>query len=157
MKLQSSLLTALASIITVNIVVLSDSASHKTFAETVSLPGMVTRATSSSVKVLASGNFVDSEHPTKGLAEVFTQNGRNYLRLDKAFRSDEGPDVFVLLHREDSPKEYKKSDYVSLGRLQKTKGKQLYKISNEVDITEFKSVVIWCRKFNATFGYAPFK
>jgi hypothetical protein len=38
MKLQSSLLTALASIITVNIVVLSDSAFHKTFAETVSLP-----------------------------------------------------------------------------------------------------------------------
>jgi Electron transfer DM13 len=157
MKLQSSLLTALASIITANIVVLSDSAFHKTFAETASLPVIVAKATFSPVKVLTSGNFVDSEHPTKGLAEIVTQNGKNYLRLNKAFRSDEGPDVFVLLHREDSPKEYKKSDYVSLGRLQKTKGKQLYRIPNEVNITEFKSVVIWCRQFNATFGYAPLK
>jgi Electron transfer DM13 len=155
MKLQLSLLTALASIITVNIVVLSDSAFHKTSAETVSSSAIVANATSSPVKVLASGNFVDSEHPTKGLAEIVTQNGKNYLRLNKAFRSDEGPDVFVLLHREDLPKEYKRSDYVSLGRLQKTKGKQLYRIPTGVDITEFKSAVIWCRQFNATFGYAP--
>jgi hypothetical protein len=155
MKLQSLLLTALASITTISIVALSDSASHKIFAETVSPPTIVAKATFSPVKVLASGNFVDSEHPTKGLAEIVTQNSKQYLRLNKAFRSDEGPDVFVLLHREDSPKEYKESDYVSLGRLQKIKGKQLYKISNKIDITEFKSVVIWCRKFNATFGYAP--
>jgi hypothetical protein len=157
MKLQLPLLTALTSVITIGIVVMSDSVLRKTSAEVVSAPATVANARFSPVKVLASGNFVDSEHPTKGLAEIVTQNGKNYLRLNKAFRSDEGPDVFVLLHREDSPKEYKKSDYVSLGRLQKTKGKQLYRIPNEVNITEFKSVAIWCRQFNATFGYAPLK
>jgi hypothetical protein len=155
MKFQTSLLMALTSLVTVNTVVLSAGIFHKTHAEPVSLPSMVANATFSPVKVLASGNFVDSEHPTKGLAEVVTQNGKNYLRLNKAFKSDEGPDVFVLLHREDSPKKYKKSDYVSLGRLQKIRGKQLYKIPQQVNISEFKSVVIWCRQFNATFGFAP--
>jgi Electron transfer DM13 len=155
MKIQTSLLMALTSLITVNTVVLSTGIFHKTHAEQVSFPSMVANATFSPVKVLASGNFVDSEHPTKGLAEVVTQNGKNYLRLNKAFKSDEGPDVFVLLHREDSPKKYKKSDYVSLGRLQKIRGKQLYRIPQQVNVSEFKSVVIWCRQFNATFGFAP--
>ncbi len=155
MKFQTPLLMALVSVVTVNGVVLSDAASHYTHAEVVSSPSTAASAAPSAVEVLASGNFVDSEHPTKGLAEIVTQNGKKYLRLNKAFRSDEGPDVFVLLHREDSPKKYKKSDYVSLGRLQKTRGKQLYRIPQQVDITEFKSVVIWCRQFNATFGYAP--
>ncbi len=155
MKLQTPLRIALASIISVNTVMFFDTAFRKTHAEVVSSPAMVARATFSPVEVLASGNFVDSEHPTKGLAEIVTQNGKKYLRLNKAFKSDDGPDVFVLLHREDSPKKYKKSDYISLGRLQKIRGKQLYRIPNSVDITGFKSVVIWCRQFNATFGYAP--
>ncbi len=155
MKFQTSLLMAVATMVTMSTVVLSEAAFHQSHAEVVSLSEKVANAASSPVEVLASGNFVASEHPTTGLAEVVTQNGKKYLRLNEAFRSGEGPDVFVLLHREGLPKKYKKSDYVSLGRLQKTKGKQLYKIPNGVDITEFKSVVIWCRKFNATFGYAP--
>jgi hypothetical protein len=155
MKFQTLLLTALTSMVTVNTVVLSAGAFQNTPVQAVSVPTMVANATFSPVKVLASGNFMASEHPTKGLAEVVTQNGKNYLRLDKAFRSEEGPDVFVLLHREDSPKSYKKSDYVRLGRLQKVRGKQLYRIPPQVNIGEFKSVVIWCRQFNATFGFAP--
>lgn len=155
MKFQILLLTAFATMGAANTVLLSDGAFNKIHAEVVSPPTIVSKVVFSPVKVLASGNFVDSEHPTKGLAEVVTQNGKNYLRLNKAFRSNEGPDVFVLLHRENSPKSYKTSDYVSLGRLKKLKGKQLYRIPVGVDITEFKSVVIWCRQFNATFGFAP--
>jgi hypothetical protein len=155
MRFLTLLLTTAASTISVGTAVLSDAAFHQTHAEAVSPPAIVAEATLSQVKVLASGTFVDSEHPTKGLAEIFTKNGKNYLRLNEEFRSDEGPDVFVLLHREDSPKKYKKSDYIKLGRLQKTKGKQQYKIPDGVDITKFKSAVIWCRQFNATFGYAP--
>ena len=107
-----------------------------------------------SVTTLASGSFVASEHPTTGLAEIVMQNGKKYLRLNKEFKSEDGPDVFVLLHRQDAPKDYKRSNYVSLGRRQKISGKQLYRIPAGVDITEYKSVVIWCRKFNATFGFA---
>jgi Electron transfer DM13 len=155
MKFQTLLLTACLTTFTVNTVTLLDGAFQGTHAEVASPSGVVDKAQPSSAKVLASGNFVASEHPTKGLAEVISQNGKNFLRLSKEFKSDEGPDLFVLLHREDSPKNYKKSDYVSLGRLKKVKGKQLYSIPKGVDITEFKSVVVWCKQFNATFGFAP--
>jgi hypothetical protein len=105
--------------------------------------------------VLASGNFEKSEHPTSGVAQIVIQNGKKYLKFDSSFQSDSGPDLFVILHRQDSPKSYGKADYVSLGRLKKVSGQQMYAIPNGVNITKFKSVVIWCKKFNATFGFAP--
>ena len=104
---------------------------------------------------LASGSFVNSEHPTQGMVAIINKGGQKYLKFDRSFKSDSGPDLFVLLHRQDAPKQYQKSDYLSLGRLQKVAGTQMYKIPAGVDVKQFKSVVIWCRKFNATFGFAP--
>lgn len=65
-------------------------------------------------------------------------------------------DVFVILHRSDAPPTYgiKKQDYASIARLQKTSGNQRYAIPNNVPSADFKSVAVWCRKFNATFCYA---
>jgi Electron transfer DM13 len=105
--------------------------------------------------ILASGNFEKSEHPTSGTAQITIQNGKKYLKFDSSFKSESGPDLFVILHRQDSPTSYGKADYVSLGRLKKVAGQQMYSIPNGVDVAKFKSVVIWCRKFNATFGFAP--
>jgi hypothetical protein len=104
---------------------------------------------------LASGDFQKSEHPTSGNAQIVMQSGKKYLKFDGNFQSDDGPDLFVVLHRQASPKNYGKADYVNLGRLKKVSGRQMYIIPNGVNIGHFKSVVIWCRKFNATFGFAP--
>ncbi len=105
--------------------------------------------------VAQSGQFVTAEHETQGNARIVTENGQRYLEFDAAFRSDDGPDLFVLLHREATPTNYKNGDFVRLGRLQTTSGKQRYAIPADVSVNEFKSAVIWCRAFNATFGFAP--
>ncbi|MBW4513754.1 MAG: DM13 domain-containing protein [Timaviella obliquedivisa GSE-PSE-MK23-08B] len=106
--------------------------------------------------VAQSGQFVASEHPTEGTARIVTENGKRYLVFDQAFKSDEGPDLFVLLHRDQMPQTYDAQNYISLGRLQSVKGEQRYAIPDDVDLANFQSAVIWCRQFNATFGYAPF-
>lgn len=105
--------------------------------------------------VLASGEFIKSEHLTTGMAQIVIKNGQKYLKFDSNFKSESGPDLFVILHRQSSPKRYSARDYKSLGRLQQVAGQQMYKIPNGVNVSQYKSVVIWCRKFNATFGYAP--
>lgn len=109
------------------------------------------------VQALQTGAFISAEHPTEGKAHIVTREGKNYLVLDEAFKSDDGPDLFVLLHRSQSPQSYAEQDYVSLGRLQNVSGQQWYEIPADVDPATFQSAVIWCRQFNATFGYAPFK
>lgn len=103
-----------------------------------------------------SGQFVASEHPTDGTARIVTENGKRYLVFDQAFATDEGPDLFVLLHQDQMPQTYDAQNYISLGELQSIKGEQRYAIPDDVDLANFQSVVIWCRQFNATFGYAPF-
>ena len=98
--------------------------------------------------------FVGAAHPTSGSASIVEVDGQSYLEFDSAFSSSDGPDLFVLLHAEASPESYSPDNYVSLGRLQQVAGAQRYAIPENIDISAFKSAVIWCRQFDVTFGYA---
>jgi hypothetical protein len=99
-------------------------------ASVISTPVSTSPATSSALK---SGQFVTAEHTTEGAARIVTEDGKRYLVLDSAFMT-----------------------YISLGELKNVKGEQRYAIPDDADLDTFRSVVIWCRMFNATFGYAPF-
>ncbi|MBW4692763.1 MAG: DM13 domain-containing protein [Lyngbya sp. HA4199-MV5] len=110
-----------------------------------------------------SGRFVSGEHETTGTARIVTANGKQTLELDQSFKtSTQGPDLFVILHRSDhvlkttKPPAYplQQQDYVVVSPLQKYSGAQQYTIPNTIQLANYKSVVIWCRSFNATFGVA---
>jgi Electron transfer DM13 len=103
-----------------------------------------------------SGMFVAVEHPTQGAVSIVKENGKRYLVFDKNFKSDMGPDLYVILHRTAIlPKGgLKKQDYTTIGRLQKVSGTQRYAIPNNINLANYRTVVVWCRSFNATFGYA---
>ncbi len=105
------------------------------------------------------GTFKAAEHPTQGMVQVVTDNGKRFLEFDQAFKTDNGPDLFVILHRSDAPpvSGIKEQDYVRIARLQKVSGTQRYALPDNVNLADFGSVAIWCRAFNATFGYAPLR
>lgn len=107
----------------------------------------------------ASGTFKAGEHPTQGAVSVVTEQGKRYLEFNQNFKTDQGPDLFVILYRTDTPPKsgIKQKDYVSIARLQKNNGSQRYALPDKVKLADFGSVAIWCRKFNATFGYASLK
>ncbi|MFB2895643.1 DM13 domain-containing protein [Aerosakkonemataceae cyanobacterium BLCC-F50] len=116
--------------------------------------------------VVKSGTFVSGEHPTSGIVRLITKNGKSSLELDQSFKtSNMGPDLVVILHRSANvlgstkPPSYpiKQGDYVILASLKKFSGMQSYPIPDSVNLADYKSVAIWCRKFNATFGTATFK
>lgn len=109
---------------------------------------------------LASGTFVAGEKPTTGSARIVTENGHRYLELDAAFStSDQGPDLHVLLDTPERPPQTYENlgSALNLGSLHDYNGAQRYPIPDSVNLTSFKSVVIWCRMANATFGYAPLR
>lgn len=111
-----------------------------------------------SSSVAMSGSFVAGEKPTTGTAQIISEGGHNFLELDGAFStSDQGPDLHVLLDpAETPPKTYEDMNSpVNLGKLHNYTGTQRYPIPDAIDPAQFKSVVIWCRMANATFGYAP--
>lgn len=108
--------------------------------------------------IAAAGTFVAAEKPTTGTARIVVEKGQRYLVLDSAFQtSNQGPDLHVVLDPSNKPPaQYQDpTQYVNLGKLQKFNGEQRYPIPAAVDLSKFKSVGIWCRMANATFGYAP--
>ncbi|MGK7875523.1 MAG: DM13 domain-containing protein [Xenococcaceae cyanobacterium] len=108
-------------------------------------------------EILRSGTFVTTEqdHPTTGTGRIVNENGQRYVEFDSAFRTASGPDVQVILHRSDVvPVKVSEPDYVTLAPLKSFNGAQRYEIPASLNLDEFKSVAIWCRKFNVTFGYA---
>ncbi|KAB8331387.1 DM13 domain-containing protein [Scytonema tolypothrichoides VB-61278] len=110
--------------------------------------------------IAASGSFVKAEKPTTGTARIITENGQQYLVFDSSFKtSNQGPDLHVLLDSsEKPPMNYQNfSSYVNLGKLQKFNGEQRYPIPAAINVSNFKSAVIWCRMANATFGYASLR
>lgn len=103
-----------------------------------------------------SNQFVSVEHPTQGQAKIIEVDGQKYLELGQDFQSDRGPALEVILHQDNSVGlQIKPDSYVSLGELQAFNGTQRYLIPENVDLTAYQSVAIWCEQFNATFGYAP--
>ena len=124
-----------------------------------SQPSLLAKAAAADVslrdKATRSAAFVGGAgHTVAGGARIVEEAGQQYLEFDGNFQSDDGPDLFVLLHREAVPTAYADSDYTNLGRLQRVAGTQRYKIPAGVDIDAFSSAVIWCRQFDVTFGYA---
>jgi hypothetical protein len=111
-----------------------------------------------------SGSFVSAEHTTNGKASIVQENGTYFIELDEAFKTSEnGPDLFVILHRSPNilniskPPDYAiaEGDYALIAPLKSFNGKQRYEIPKNFQPDKYKSVAIWCRKFNATFGFAP--
>ncbi|WP_009634363.1 DM13 domain-containing protein [Synechocystis sp. PCC 7509] len=103
----------------------------------------------------AIAKFVTVSHSTEGGVRVITANGKRYLEFDETFKTEGGPDVLVLLHRDRQPKEYQQQKFISLGHIQKFSGTQRYTIPDNVNLADFRSVVVRCRLFSVTFGYAP--
>ncbi len=105
--------------------------------------------------LLASGKFVTiADHTTLGTVEIFQKDNRTYVRLANDFSTQKGPDLKVLLHKQNNPQSYDQRDYVLLGNLKNLKGTQVYEIPEGMVLDDYASVVVWCQKFNVTFGTA---
>ena len=105
--------------------------------------------------VLATGRFVRVDKSTSGSVKIVESNGQRYLELLSDFRTSRGPQLEVILHRNQRvPNSIRRQDYITLSPLKSLTGTQRYLIPNNVDLNDFKSVAIWCRQFNVTFGYA---
>ncbi len=111
-------------------------------------------------KVLASGSLISHEHGTSGKVAVLQlPDGSRILRLENLDTSD-GPDLKVWLSdAEVVPGRagwhvFDDGRYQTLGRLKGNHGNQNYPIPASVELKDFRSVAIWCDRFNVSFGAA---
>lgn len=128
-----------------------------------SSPAPRTVSAPQSPTVLARGRFVSHEHHTRGTVAVLElADGNRVLRIEGLDTSD-GPDLEVWLTDAavvEGRKGWRVFDdgrYVDLGDLKGNKGNQNYPIAADVDLSAYRSVSIWCDRFNVSFGAAELR
>ena len=117
-------------------------------------------AANSSAQVVESGTFSGVMHPTSGTASIYrTADGDRILRFTN-FKTSNGPDVHVYLVAVNDAKDsatVKGADFVDLGTMKGNIGDQNYTLDRDLDLTKYRTVSIWCKRFAVNFGAAPLK
>lgn len=111
-----------------------------------------------SEQILLQGSFYNVAHVGSGEALLYQlADGSRILRLQN-FSVDNGPDLYVYLVPVDPVPSGSGSEIAgsySLGRLKGNSGDQNYEILADLDLSQYRSVVIWCQAFAVPFSAAP--
>jgi hypothetical protein len=109
--------------------------------------------------VLGSGQFteIDAVHKGQGKATIYTlPDGKRVLRFEE-FRVTNGPDLYVYLAGHAAPRDSRQLHAGAaheVARLKGNAGDQNYELPDGLDLTAFKSVVIYCKQFSVVFSTA---
>jgi Electron transfer DM13 len=100
------------------------------------------------------GAFYHVVHTGSGTAKLLRQpNGTYTIRLEN-FVTENGPLLEVYLSsavKPTSSTSVSSSSNINLGVLKSTNGSQNYAVPANVDVAQYKSVVIWCKTFSVNF------
>lgn len=108
--------------------------------------------------LLATGTFIhanpsDPVHYGSGGVSVYERT----LFLEPDFEVGPGPKYHVYLVDQPEIRQssaVREADFVDLGQLRSFSGSQRYPIPDGVDLTRFRSVVIWCETFSVLISPA---
>ena len=107
---------------------------------------------------VASGAFYGIAHPTEGTATIYRiGDGSRVLRFTN-FKTSNGPDVRVYLVAADDAKDsasVESAGFIDLGSIKGNIGDQNYTLGPEVDLSKYRAVSVWCKRFSVNFGAAP--
>lgn len=109
-------------------------------------------------RVLRRGSFRSGEHHTTGRASLLRlADGRTFVRLEDLDTSN-GPAVRIWLSAapaSSSDGVVEHSAHLDIGGLKANHGNQNYAVPTGSDVAQYRSVVVWCRRFDVVFGSAP--
>ncbi|CAN5440672.1 DM13 domain-containing protein [soil metagenome] len=101
---------------------------------------------------LKQGMFIGiGGHTASGTVFLYEKSGKKYIVFDP-YSSQAGPDLKVYLSKDEGA-----SEYIRVGQLQSTMGKQTYEIIGNPDLSAYSFVHIWCEQFSVGFARAPVK
>jgi hypothetical protein len=107
--------------------------------------------------VLSKSDFTPLGHDARGTALVIdAADGNTYIRFEN-FEVENGPDLKVYLSKApaDAPEGELAANFIDLGELKGNIGDQNYLVPASADISEYQSVVVWCKRFSVGFAVAP--
>jgi hypothetical protein len=119
---------------------------------------MTSTARDPQTSVLATGRFHSVAHETSGMATIHQLGDGKRLVRFTTFETSNGPDVRVyLIAAKDAPDNdtVTRAGFIDLGAMKGNKGDQNYEVPTNLDLSQYQSVTIWCRRFGVNFATAP--
>jgi Electron transfer DM13 len=121
---------------------------------------MPTAQSGSSPKPLVLGQFYSILHPTAGTATIYQMgDGTRVLRFTN-FSTSNGPDVHVYMVAADDAKDIatvQQAGFIDLGVIKGNIGDQNYTLGTDLDLSKYRAVSIWCKRFSVNFGAAALR
>ncbi len=114
---------------------------------------------SNTPQAIARGEFMDADliHRGSGIATLYAlPDGSHVVRFED-FRTTNGPALVVYLATHPSPTvadHITDGGFLNIGKLKGNVGNQNYVIPADVDVSEYRSVAIWCELFGVLFSPA---
>jgi hypothetical protein len=119
---------------------------------------MPTAQGASPAQSLESGTFYSILPPTAGPATLDRlADGTRILRFTN-FKTSNGPDVHVYMVAAGDAKDNAtvlRAGFIDLGTMKGNIGDQNYTLGPDVDLSKYRAVSVWCKRFSVNFGAAP--
>ena len=119
------------------------------------LPSLSTPARSTDPLVLAAGTWTAGGYAIEGGWRIVDEDGKLFVVLDEAFRTRRAPDLKLFL----SPLPLAEigdrnatRDALLVAPLDSARGAQRYPLTDEVDLTDYKSLIIHCERYSKYWG-----
>ena len=109
-------------------------------------------------KAVALGSFHGVMHPTQGAATVYSLGNGNRILRFTSFSTSNGPNVHVYMLAASDAKDNasaRHTSFVDLGPIKGNIGDQNYALGPDVDLSKYRTVLLWCKRFSVNFGAAP--
>jgi Electron transfer DM13 len=124
-------------------------------------PAQAPVAATAATKVLSEGIFRDGTPGHRGTGKVTLVSSNNQVQLQlTGFKITPGPDLKIWLVSKDDIKKERdvtSSKYLEVAALKSPSGDQTYTLPANVDLSQYKSAVIWCKTFGVLFSAASLK
>lgn len=109
-----------------------------------------------SAVAVKSGKFQRVNYMTDGSLSLEKEGDKFFVVFGDDFSTPNGPDLVVYLTANSKPTTRQDiQSGVLLSPLKSIVGKQVYEVPSEIDISQYNSVSIHCRAFNAPWSFAP--
>jgi hypothetical protein len=97
-------------------------------------------------------------HPTQGTATIYRfADGGRVIRFMN-FKTSNGPDVHIYMVAAADATDnasVPRAGFIDLGSIKGNIGNQNYALAPELDLSKYRTVSVWCKRFSVNFGAAP--
>lgn len=109
------------------------------------------------MEMLAGGTWVNKSYDIHGRWTIVARDGKRYIEFDRDFKTRRGPDLKVYLSSrplEALTDRTVAPSSVEIAPLKAPRGAQEYEIPAHINLGEYRSLVIHCKRFSHLWGGA---